>query len=418
MPTLPDNLTIRRARDSDLPEIAKMHFASYPGISMTLEDRISHFRDDPRISLEDNWVCERTDRLVGIFALYSFQMYRAGSLIPIGGIGRVAVTPEARLEKIAYWLMVKAVQIMDQNGTPISLLHPFRHSFYYNLGWGLAEQVRFYRISPSDIPVYPERAKMKPVVTNEDMEEVMACYHRFAALRNGLLVRDDPVWYEHILKNNLIYSFRSSDTGEVEGYIIYQYQTDPKEQSFTVSNLAVREIIWTTNRALKGILGFLSSQRDQIMAIEYNDHFELPLEHLLKDSLMVDGKRSMMLGAETAIIGSGLMGRIIQLRRVLGAGKLGNGNGRVTLNIKDDLNPEYSIPLTIEIEDGKVSFPSRKSASISLSTNIATFSSIYWGALSLKDAVFFGKVEIEGKGDRSFLKEVFTFPRSVCLDYF
>ncbi|NQU05209.1 MAG: GNAT family N-acetyltransferase, partial [Calditrichaeota bacterium] len=128
MSTLPANLTIRRTRDSDLAEMARIHAASYPGASLTLEERIRHIRDNPRLPLEDNWICERADRLIGMFALYNFRMYRGDSFVPAGGIGRVAVAPEARLEKIAYYMMKQAVEIMNQNGTPLSILHPFRHS--------------------------------------------------------------------------------------------------------------------------------------------------------------------------------------------------------------------------------------------------------------------------------------------------
>ena len=133
---------------------------------------------------------------------------------------------------------------------------------------------------------------------------------------------------------------------------------------------------------------------------------------------MTDGKRNIRLGAETAWIGSGLMARIVQLRRVLAAGGLGRGDGTVTFKIKDELNPENSAPLIVEIHDGKVEFLKQTSQGLTLATDMATFSSIYWGALTLSDALYFGKVEMEGRGDASFLHDSFSFPRSVCLDYF
>ncbi len=418
MSKFPENLSIRRARDNDLPEIARLHFAAYPGIPMTLSERISHFKDDPRIPLEDNWVCVRRDRLVGVFALYNFQMYRSGCTCPAGGIGRVAVAPEARLEKIAYWLMERAVEIMDQNGIPLSILYPFRHSFYRKLGWGIAEQVRSYRIDPSTIPLFSERSRMETVITNAEMEEVMACYQRFAESNNGLLVRDDPVWYEHIFKNYLTYAFRPEDTGEVEGYILYKYKPHSVTTAFMVSDLIIREMICTTDRAFRGIWGFLSSQRDQVESIEYAHHSELPIEYILNDPRKVDGIQNMLIGAETASIGSGLMGRIVKLRKVLAAGNFGEGNGEVTIRIRDELNSGNAQPLTVVFEDGKTSFPRKSSSSLTLSTDIATISSLYWGALSYSDALYLGMMEIEGKGDTSFLETVLSFPRSICLDYF
>ncbi|MCF7811201.1 GNAT family N-acetyltransferase [bacterium] len=418
MSILPDNLIIRRARDSDLTEMARIHASSYPGAPLTFEERIRHIRENPRLPLEDNWVCERDGRLIGIFALYNFRMYRGESIIPAGGIGRVAVAPEARLEKIAYYMMKHAVEVMDQNGIPVSILHPFRHSFYRKLGWGLTSNIRFWQIPPQYFPLYPERSNMNPALTNDNFEEIMACYHHFAEHHPGLLVRDDPVWYETILKNSIAYTYRSEEFGGVEGYIIYKYDKLAKPELYMVSDLEIREIVFNNKSAFKGILGFLSSQRDQIRSINYHDHYNLPLEYIIKEPLTAGGISNMWLGAETARIGAAIMVRIVQLRRILSTVSYSNCSGEVTLNIKDELNPANSEKLFIEINSGKLDFKKRNSTDLSLSTDIATFSSIYWGALSLKDALYHGLVEIEGKSDDSFIFDFLNFPKSICMDYF
>jgi predicted acetyltransferase len=336
----------------------------------------------------------------------------------VGGIGRVAVSPEARLSGIAYRLMERAVQIMDQNGMPLSILYPFRHSFYNKLGWGLAEQVRLYRFSPEDLPLSEERLAVVPVVTREDMEAVMACYHSFASERNGMLLRDEPVWYEQVSKNNLAYVYRSSASGEVEGYLFYRYLPHQSDRSFMTSDISIREMIWQSDRAFRGILGFLASQRDQVRAIEYHDHFAVPFEHILHEPASVDGRRNMALGAETAQVGSGLVGRIIQLRRVLAQSRFGRGSGRVVLQVRDSLHPANAESLTVEFDNGSAAYTRPNGSEATLKIDIATLSSIFWGKLSLVQAVHLGLAEIEGKSGADFLDKVLSFPRSVCLDYF
>ena len=135
MLNLPAELNVRRARDNDLPEMARIHQASFPDIDFTFAERIAHFKETPRLSMEDHWVCERKGRIIGMFALYNFMMYLRGKAVPTGGIGRVAVAPEARRSKIAYWMMLRAIQIMEQNSIPLSILYPFQHGFYHHLGW-------------------------------------------------------------------------------------------------------------------------------------------------------------------------------------------------------------------------------------------------------------------------------------------
>lgn len=419
MPTLPSNLLVRRARDADLPEMARVHQAAYPGGEMTLQETIERFRTNPRISLEDYWVCEKDRRLVGLFALYGFQMYRSGVVIPAGGIGSVAVAPEARRERIAYWMMARAVEIMDQNSIPLSLLYPFRHSFYRNLGWGLIGCIKLYRFAPESLPKLSGREHVIPILTNEDRETVMSCYSLYAQRQNGTVRRDDPLWNEVVFKNAMCYGYKAPDTGTIEGYVTYRYKPYPNMEAFLTSDIEVWDFVWNSKRALHGLLAFLGSQRDQVRIINFPDQTDLPLEQILIEPLMPDGKRNYLLGAETAHLGSNLMGRIVQLKRALSMmGRVSDVNGEVTLLLTDELNQANAEPITIGIESGKIEFKKQKTAPITLSTDISTFSSLYWGALKLTDAVMLGKVELDGKGDAGFIKSIFEVSRPICLDHF
>jgi len=420
MSTLPSNLNVRRARDADLPEMARIHHASYPGAKMTLEETVERFRTNPRIPLEDYWICEKDSRLVGLFALYKFQMYRVGKVIPAGGIGSVAVAPEARRERIAYWMMVRAVEIMDQNSVPLSILYPFRHSFYQHLGWGLIGRVNMYRFAPESLPNFPERESISPVVTQEDQETVMACYHSYAQRQNGMVQRDDPYWYEVVYKNAQCYAYISPDSGKMEGYVTFRYRPHPQSRAFSSTDIEVWDFVWNSRKALHGLLGFLASQRDQVKIIDFPDQTGLPFDQILSEPQMPDGRHSWLLGAETIHVGANLMGRIVQLKRALTAAeRFGNGSGKVILKIADELNSANSEQIKIELDRGRLEFtPRGVTAPITLSTDISTFSSLYWGAIKLTDAVVLGKVELEGKGDAGFLKQMFDVPRPVCMDHF
>ncbi len=420
MPFTTNDLVIRRARDIDRPEMGRIHNQCYPNDKVTLEERIERFRGNPRISLEDHWVCEANNRLVGMFALYPFRMYRGGAMVPAGGIGIVGVPPEARRGGVAYQMMAKAVEIMDQTNMPLSILHPFRHSFYHKMGWGVIGRNTVFKFAPRNLPDFPERVDVQPVITSEEYEAVMKCYHQYALRQNGLLARDDPYWYEVVFKNAHCYAYTDPASGEVEGYLTFRYKPHPWDKAFMTSDMTIWDFVWNSRRALHGLLGFLSAQTDQIESIILPDQVGLPLEQLLKEPLMPGGNQNMVLGAETATIGSTLMGRIVQLRRVLKVyGKLGDATGKVTLKIQDKLNPLNSEPITIELQNGQVDFcPAAQVADIQLSTDIATFSAMYWGALKFTDAVLFGMVELEGKGDTGFLKRMFNAPKPICFDHF
>jgi len=346
-------------------------------------------------------------------------MYRAGTIIPTGGIGSVAVAPEARRERIAYWMMARAVEIMDQNSTPLSLLYPFRHSFYHNLGWGLIGCIRLYKFAPESLPKLSGRENVVPMLTTEEQEEVMSCYNHYAQRQNGTVKRDDPFWNEVVFKNAMCYAYAAPDSGSIEGYVTYRYKPYSDMEAFLSSDIEVWDFVWNSKRALHGLLAFLGSQRDQVRTVIFPDQTGIPLEHILQEPLMPGGKRNYLLGAETAHLGSNLMGRIIQLRRALSLiGKVGEVSGEFNLSLTDKLNPNNEEPITVYIDSGKIELKKHKTAPITVTTDISTFSSLYWGALELKDAVILGKVELEGKGDAGFIKSFFDVSRPICLDHF
>jgi len=386
---------------------------------MTLEQVIERFRSNPQISLEEFWVCQRDGNLVGFFGIYNFQIYRNGKKIPTGGIGSVAVSAEARRDRIAHWMMLRAVEIMDQNNIPLSILHPFRHSFYRHLGWGLTGKVHMYRFSPKSLLDYPERRQVSPVISTDDQEQVMSCYLKYARRNNGLVVRKDAQWYESIFKNSQCYAYISPETEEVEGYLTFRYRNAEKGHQHVAADIDIWDFVWNSRSALYGLLGFISSQRDQVNLVNFADQSGLPFSQILSDPLMPDGISNFHLGAETTHIGSGFMGRIINLKKaLLIAGNMGNVSGKVTLQIEDKLNPANEMPVTLEIEDGTPEILARGSADIKFKTNIATFSAIYWGSLKIMDAVVLNLLELEGKGDAGFLRKMFDLPKPQCMDYF
>ncbi len=417
--SLPENLQIRRGRDSDLPEMARIYNSSYPNAGFTLNEAIEQFRTNPRMPLEDYWVCEKDNHLAGLFALYNFRMNRIGNLIPVGGIGSVAVPPEARRGRIAYWLMAKAVDIMEQNRIPLSMLYPFKHSFYNNLGWGTIGRVNLYRFDPASLPNFPERDNIRPVISTEEQESVMKCYRLYGKRQNGILERDDPYWYEVVFKNSHCYAYLSPDSGTIEGYLTYRYKPYPLEKDFTATDIDVWDFVWNSKKAFHGLLGFLASQRDQVKIINFPDRSNLPLDLILREPRMPDGKHDWVMGAETVHVGSSLMGRIIKLRQAIKLLKLPEHiSGKVTLEIEDNLNEANNEPLTIEIDKGMLEFKPRLKANITFKSDISTLSSLYWGILNIKEAILLGKADIEGKGDAAFLTRLFEVPSPICLDHF
>ena len=67
----------------------------------------------------------------------------------------VAVAPDFRRRGLGRSLCAKALREGRQRGDVLSLLYPFRVSFYVGLGYTLAGEMHHYRFRPADLPGAP-----------------------------------------------------------------------------------------------------------------------------------------------------------------------------------------------------------------------------------------------------------------------
>ena len=307
---------------------------------------------------------------------------------------------------------------MDQAATPLSLLYPFKHQFYRRLGWGLVGTTRLYRPAPEALPLYPERLRVRPVLTAEQREAVMACYRRRAAAANGMLERGDAVWFERVFKNAICYAFTAADE-RVEGYLTYAYQPRPADEAFVSTDLQVFDFVFETAEAMRGLLGFLAAQQGQVRIVKLPLQDAPPLEYALSEPRMADGIHNWQMGAESSWTGAGLMGRVVNVRRALAAGGFGPGAARVALKISDPLIPANEETVTVAFQNGRAEFIRDAAGAAEFVTDIATFSSIYWGALRLDEAARMGLCTVNGDAAATAaLTAIFAVSKPVCLDWF
>ncbi len=82
-------------------------------------------------------------KLAAALWYYPFQMQVAGTYQPMGGISMVATWPEYRDRQLAKQLMVAAQEQMRDESCALSVLLPFKYSFYERMGFAHASMFRF-----------------------------------------------------------------------------------------------------------------------------------------------------------------------------------------------------------------------------------------------------------------------------------
>ncbi|MFN3822111.1 MAG: enhanced intracellular survival protein Eis, partial [bacterium] len=217
-----ENLRLRRARDDDLVEMGYIHYSSFPEMGGSPEERRERLLNNPLVPLENYWVATVNHQVIGMFAQYHFRIGRGEQTLPAVGIVSVGVAPNFRRRGVAHFMMTQALEIMEHNGVPLSILYPFRLPFYRKLGWGIVTRATLYKLNPQQIGNGTINGEIELVRREDQKEEVRILYDHMAHQGLSLIVRDPVHWEEMVFPRGVTYLYRSPH-GKVEGYIIISY---------------------------------------------------------------------------------------------------------------------------------------------------------------------------------------------------
>ena len=247
--------TLRVAKERDIPELAGLWAEAFQGRSV--EERARELREGmPYGSLGDCRLLEVNGRVAAAFRAYRMQMHVRGRCYPTLGVSGVAVAPDFRRRGLGRSLCVEAMREGRRRGDVLSVLYPFRVSFYVGLGYALAGELHHFRFRPGDLPLFDGWDR---VVRGDDADvaEVRALYRRVALRSSGMLERDKSAWKATLTPRARLYLHRSAQ-GTLTGYATV---TGSKRRERSV--LRVRELVWESEEAYHALLGWLSAQRDQ-----------------------------------------------------------------------------------------------------------------------------------------------------------
>jgi predicted acetyltransferase len=382
---VPGEVRIRTAREQDVDALLSIHFAVFPD-GRGREARRRNFCDNPRGALEDLHVAEVGGRVVGHGFLFGMEAWIGGRPVGVGGVASIGVAPEARRAGIAHALIAHLLQKMRARGTPLSMLYPFRHDFYRKLGWGLTSAMHRYRLRPASIPLYPERGRVRAAEPS-DLGAIRRCYERAAARGTGLLSRSEPVWQAMLAPEVVRVAVVSADepSRAIDGYVSYRMLPEVGTQAI---ELEVTEFVAVTDTARFALLGFLSSQRDQISRVQLALPIDDPLLPILSDPRGPSGElvRGLLMISGDLVVGA--MTRIVGLATALRARAWEASDGEIALRMDDAWAPDNVQPVTLRVaaHAGEVT-PGRREGVPLLEAEPAVMAQIYMGHLTPSQAV-------------------------------
>jgi len=343
------------------------------------------------------------ETLVAGVGFFIFDIRMRSQDFNVYGITMVGSKPEFRNRGIIRELMIKIFKDMNENNIPISVLYPFKHSFYERLGYKQVDESIFYEFKISDILYKETDYSMKEVGRIND--DIRSVYDRVILNFDYITKRPEFLW-SYLYKDN--YKFICYHRNQPVGYAIIKFtKTDPwlKHPDKTIFIL---ETFWLDHIAKQTIFNFLWSHRDQRKYIAV----ALPKSENIIDLLKIPRIKTRYIGDLSQL-------RIIDVKAVLENIKYPLQDFTIRFQIFDDLCPWNNGFFTLRSEDKDITitFSESLEMSVDVKIDIKYFAQLLAGFRTVKDLSDFGFIFVDNE-KIEILQNLFPLTNNYLHDFF
>ncbi len=337
-------------------------------------------------------------KIASTYAILSYKMFVRGVLMKMGGIAAVATKPEFRKQKQITELIKESFKVMRKNKEYISVLYPFKFSFYRRYGYESCSEFSWIISQPKNIllPKDFQPLKIKEVSHDESFELCMPIREKIGSKFNLTIFDDLSDWkFHHLKKKSKVYVIE--DKGENVGY--FTTDLEKREGNWNV-RLILKNVIVDSVVACLTVLDFIKKHSDQ------NKDFSYPLlgdEHIIDyfDDLWEAGFKYQMSG--------GPMFRVVDVKKAMELLEFDKSlDLTFSLKIDDEYAPWNSEPMLITIMNGKAKVTKAIAENIDLTTEIKAFTQLFVGYRTIYDLQAIKKVKIKKQDLEKFDK---VFPK-------
>jgi len=229
------------------------------------------------INPEEVLAAEIDGKIVAALQCFSFQQSVRGSVKNMGGIGGVWTYPEYRNQGCVKALMKSAFLEMRMQGICVSMLTPFKESFYGSLGYAIANATNEINIPVSSLSQYLKlpnssnltcdrlaATEVKDILSNFLYENLRS--QSLLPHSHGLAITNftyDQWWHLHRQKLCVVIK-RDRQPVAMAIYAIDSSGNLPMRDR----QIEISSIFWTDIASRDRLLHFLASHRDQIYSLK------------------------------------------------------------------------------------------------------------------------------------------------------
>ncbi|NLL74903.1 MAG: GNAT family N-acetyltransferase [Erysipelothrix sp.] len=337
------------------------------------------------------------DDLISQIAVYPFEANVHGTIFKMGGVTGVGTYPEYANMGLISGLILKALELMRENGQYISYLYPYSVPFYRHKGWEIISDKMSYELKDTQLPK-PIEVKGHVERLEIDDPDIYELYENFARSTHGAMLRDELAWDEYWRWENEFDRFAAVYYDEFDkptGLCFYWIS----EEVFNV-----KEMVFLNQEARNGLWNFISAHFSMVETVKGNNFAGDPISFLLEDSDIVE------------TIQPYYMARIVDVKEFLSLYPFDSMSDPIHITVKDSVAEWNNKSFYLEWVDDHVEV-SESSEGPGVEMDIGTLSTLMMGYKSVPYLVRIGRISGDMKAMRILSKAV-VLDKAYFSDYF
>jgi predicted acetyltransferase len=402
MTPAPDGIELRPATaDEMVPLITTTHRAFGDDVR---PDRLE--RDIASVAPERTLAAFDGADIVGVAAIYTFDMTVPGGPIPVAGVTWVGVLGTHRRRGILSSMMRRQLtELHEQEREPVAALWASEPTIYRRYGYGLASR-RIGMTIETKLPYVagaPEPQPLRLLPAEGFREAVAAVYERARPTRPGMLSRFPQRWDGLFDDTEASREGASSLTcallGSGDGYVLYRTKGS-WDDWLPNGTVIVRELVALNPSAYSSLWRYLLDIDLMTKVEAWNRPLDEPLLHLVADPRRLH-----------QTLGDALWVRLVDVDRALAARTYPVADSLV-FEVVDSVCPWNAGRFALDVEAAHVPAAVRRTdSSADLTLSAVELGSVYLGGTRLRDLAAAGFVDEHNPGavaraDRLFAGDV------------
>ncbi|MHA2181839.1 MAG: GNAT family N-acetyltransferase [Promethearchaeota archaeon] len=397
------NYEIRKLTEKDREVYRKLMRYAFETIKNNYEDL--KWPSD-KIPIDWHYGAFDGEQLVAGTGIIPFEIRMRSQDFKMHGVGGVASKPEYRNRGIIREIMVKMYKDMHDNHIPLSVLYPFKLSFYEMLGYKLVDEHFAYEFKISDIIFKKTDYQMKEVERIND--DIRSVYDQAISNFDYIAKRPEIQYFRGLYKNN--YKFICYNKDQPVGYVIIIFTKIGEERwlKHPEKTIVIQETFWLDQTAKQTIFNFLWSHRDQRKYI--GGIFS-------KNENIIDLLRTPRIKSRHIFDNSLL--RIIDVKTVLENLDYPLDDFSISFHISDKFCPWNNgfFTLTSKSKEIHVEYNESSEKAVDIKINIDYLAQLLAGFRTAKDLLDFGFISVSDN-KIGLLQDLFPLTNNYLHDFF